>query len=184
MQRLLLFTLTLVRSSVCFVRWGPLFLTRNRSHLPSQWPRAATNDGSLLPPATNLNHRRFFSRSDPPTHGQDEQPRLQRLPFFAYKYLRARQAILPRCYIVFVRFPLAFASCRASALFLNAPYQCHRFRPHSTRLKLKLIMRYQHWDVLVFPERSKVPLQEFKTQCLVTKDHGRCSPTYKGAYIH
>jgi hypothetical protein len=36
-------------------------------------------------------------------------------------------------------------------------------------------MRYQNWDVLIFPERSKVPLQEFKTQCLVTQDHGRCS---------
>ncbi|PWY77123.1 hypothetical protein BO70DRAFT_398011 [Aspergillus heteromorphus CBS 117.55] len=31
-------------------------------------------------------------------------------------------------------------------------------------------MRYENWDVLVFPETSKVPLQEFKTQCFVTKD--------------
>ncbi|PYH42196.1 uncharacterized protein BP01DRAFT_138889 [Aspergillus saccharolyticus JOP 1030-1] len=31
-------------------------------------------------------------------------------------------------------------------------------------------MRYENWDVLLFPETSKVPLQEFKTQCFVTKD--------------
>ncbi|PYI32798.1 hypothetical protein BP00DRAFT_445219 [Aspergillus indologenus CBS 114.80] len=31
-------------------------------------------------------------------------------------------------------------------------------------------MRYENWDVLIFPETSKVPLQEFKTQCFVTKD--------------
>ncbi|KGO43082.1 hypothetical protein PEX1_068690 [Penicillium expansum] len=31
-------------------------------------------------------------------------------------------------------------------------------------------MRYRNWDVLLFPEGSKVPIQEFKTQCFVTKD--------------
>ncbi|KAJ5698213.1 hypothetical protein N7462_000218 [Penicillium macrosclerotiorum] len=31
-------------------------------------------------------------------------------------------------------------------------------------------MRYENWDVLLFPEGSKVPVQEFKTQCFVTKD--------------
>ncbi|OJJ48089.1 hypothetical protein ASPZODRAFT_14243 [Penicilliopsis zonata CBS 506.65] len=31
-------------------------------------------------------------------------------------------------------------------------------------------MRYEHWDVLLFPERSKVPVQEFKTQCFVTRE--------------
>jgi hypothetical protein len=45
-----------------------------------------------------------------------------------------------------------------------------------TSLLSGLIMRYQSWDILVFPERSKVPLQEFKTQCLVTRDHGLSSP--------
>ncbi|CAI7651708.1 unnamed protein product [Penicillium discolor] len=38
-------------------------------------------------------------------------------------------------------------------------------------------MRYRNWDVLLFPEGSKVPIQEFKTQCFVTKD--KDSP-----YIH
>lgn len=33
-------------------------------------------------------------------------------------------------------------------------------------------MRYENWDVLLFPENSKVPIQEFKTQCFVTKDEG------------
>lgn len=38
-------------------------------------------------------------------------------------------------------------------------------------------MRYEHWDVLLFPENSKIPVQEFKTQCFVTKDRGESSPT-------
>ncbi|KNG90264.1 hypothetical protein ANOM_001811 [Aspergillus nomiae NRRL 13137] len=33
-------------------------------------------------------------------------------------------------------------------------------------------MRYESWDVLLFPENSKVPIQEFKTQCFVIKDRG------------
>lgn len=33
-------------------------------------------------------------------------------------------------------------------------------------------MRYENWDVLLFPENSKIPVQEFKTQCFVTKDRG------------
>ena len=31
-------------------------------------------------------------------------------------------------------------------------------------------MRYRNWDVLLFPGGSKAPIQEFKTQCFVTKD--------------
>lgn len=31
-------------------------------------------------------------------------------------------------------------------------------------------MRYENWDVLLFADESKVPIQEFKTQCFVTKD--------------
>ncbi|KAL4945955.1 hypothetical protein BDV06DRAFT_209105 [Aspergillus oleicola] len=38
-------------------------------------------------------------------------------------------------------------------------------------------MRYENWDVLLFPMTSKVPVQEFKTQCFVTRD--RDSP-----YLH
>ncbi|KAL3472442.1 hypothetical protein BJX99DRAFT_272941 [Aspergillus californicus] len=38
-------------------------------------------------------------------------------------------------------------------------------------------MRYENWDVLLFPSNSKVPIQEFKTQCFVTPD--RDSP-----YLH
>ncbi|PKY00636.1 hypothetical protein P168DRAFT_313405 [Aspergillus campestris IBT 28561] len=38
-------------------------------------------------------------------------------------------------------------------------------------------MRYENWDVLLFPDTSKIPIQEFKTQCFVTKD--RDSP-----YLH
>ncbi|KAH7364171.1 hypothetical protein BKA65DRAFT_572413 [Rhexocercosporidium sp. MPI-PUGE-AT-0058] len=31
-------------------------------------------------------------------------------------------------------------------------------------------MRYQNWDVLLFPDQHKVPLQEFKTSCQVIQD--------------
>ncbi|KAI4172000.1 MAG: hypothetical protein LQ343_003909 [Gyalolechia ehrenbergii] len=31
-------------------------------------------------------------------------------------------------------------------------------------------MRYLNWDVLLFPEQSRVPLREFKTTCHVTYD--------------
>ncbi|QVM09450.1 hypothetical protein D8B26_004112 [Coccidioides posadasii str. Silveira] len=31
-------------------------------------------------------------------------------------------------------------------------------------------MRYENWDVLLFAEGSRVPIQEFRTQCFVTKD--------------
>jgi hypothetical protein len=36
-------------------------------------------------------------------------------------------------------------------------------------------MRYENWDVLLFPEDSKIPLQEFKTQCFVIDDQGMLS---------
>ena len=35
-----------------------------------------------------------------------------------------------------------------------------------------LKMRYENWDVLLFPEISKVPIQEYRTQCTVTKGRG------------
>lgn len=33
-------------------------------------------------------------------------------------------------------------------------------------------MRYMNWDVLLFPNGSKVPLQEFKSACYITQDPG------------
>lgn len=36
----------------------------------------------------------------------------------------------------------------------------------------KIKMRYQNWDVLLFPDQSKIPQQEFKTACQVIQDHG------------
>lgn len=33
-------------------------------------------------------------------------------------------------------------------------------------------MRYGSWDVLLFPHGSKTPMQEFRTQCFVTRDNG------------
>lgn len=45
-------------------------------------------------------------------------------------------------------------------------------------------MRYENWDVLLFPETSKVPLQEFKTQCFVTKDTGGLHPLPDRRKVH
>ena len=33
-------------------------------------------------------------------------------------------------------------------------------------------MRYEDWDVLLFPQGSKVPMKEFKTSCHVVQDAG------------
>lgn len=34
-------------------------------------------------------------------------------------------------------------------------------------------MRYENWDVLLFPEDSNIPIQEFKTECSVTQGRGK-----------
>jgi hypothetical protein len=34
-------------------------------------------------------------------------------------------------------------------------------------------MRYQNWDVLLFPDKSRIPIQEFKTSCHVIQDSGK-----------
>ena len=41
-----------------------------------------------------------------------------------------------------------------------------------------LKMRYENWDVLLFPETSRVPIQEFKTQCTVTKGRGMLDSSF------
>lgn len=52
--------------------------------------------------------------------------------------------------------------------------------PHTIQIK----MRYQNWDVLVFPELSKVPQQEYKTTCQVVQDHGeRIHPTKRSSIL-
>lgn len=36
-------------------------------------------------------------------------------------------------------------------------------------------MRYQNWDVLLFSDKCKVPIQEFKTTCHVIQDSGKAA---------
>ncbi|EED12629.1 conserved hypothetical protein [Talaromyces stipitatus ATCC 10500] len=43
-------------------------------------------------------------------------------------------------------------------------------------------MRYTNWDVLLFPERSKIPIQEFRTQCCVVSD--KDSPYLSAPYFN
>ena len=43
--------------------------------------------------------------------------------------------------------------------------------PHSNPLQPQA-MRYLDWDVLLFPDDSKIPIQEFKTGCFITADPG------------
>lgn len=52
----------------------------------------------------------------------------------------------------------------------------------SNQVCLRFKMRYGNWDVLLFPELSRVPIQEFKTQCFVTKD--KDSPNLHSAAYH
>jgi hypothetical protein len=63
------------------------------------------------------------------------------------------------------RSTLAIAS-NELAPFLRRPSVCQCSNSQSK-------MRYQDWDILLFPEGSKVPIQEFKTQCHVTRDLGQ-----------
>lgn len=44
-------------------------------------------------------------------------------------------------------------------------------------------MRYQNWDVLIFPQRSRVPVQEFRTGCHTTVDIGGFSCEASGAFV-
>ena len=34
-------------------------------------------------------------------------------------------------------------------------------------------MRYQYWDVILFPAESHIPIQEFKTACYVSQGQGQ-----------
>lgn len=42
-----------------------------------------------------------------------------------------------------------------------------------TEFRKHFKMRYQNWDVLLFADQFKVPLQEFKTTCQVIQDPGK-----------
>jgi hypothetical protein len=35
-------------------------------------------------------------------------------------------------------------------------------------------MRYDNWDVILFPKDSHVPIQEFKTACYNVQNAGKC----------
>jgi hypothetical protein len=36
-------------------------------------------------------------------------------------------------------------------------------------------MRYDNWDVIVFPKESAIPIQEFRTACYTTQDERESS---------
>lgn len=36
-------------------------------------------------------------------------------------------------------------------------------------------MRYDNWDVIVFPKESAIPIQEFRTACYTTQDERELS---------
>lgn len=35
------------------------------------------------------------------------------------------------------------------------------------------IMRYEYWDVILFPAESHIPIQEFRTACYVSQGQGQ-----------
>lgn len=43
-------------------------------------------------------------------------------------------------------------------------------------------MRYEDWDVLLFPYGSKIPFQEFKVNCYAVHDTGKHSVWIKNRY--
>ncbi|CAO2658145.1 Nn.00g074050.m01.CDS01 [Neocucurbitaria sp. VM-36] len=44
-------------------------------------------------------------------------------------------------------------------------------------------MRYDDWDVILFPKDSHIPIQEFKTACYVSPDEYECQPPSLTCYI-
>lgn len=49
--------------------------------------------------------------------------------------------------------------------------------PQSTKegilVLLLPIMRYEYWDVILFPAESHIPIQEFRTACYVSQGQGQ-----------
>ena len=126
----------------------------------------------LFPPSRNQ-PLRILPRSDPPKHQDSKRTSSNLLPFPS-PLVEVFERLPLNAPSVLDHYSPSLASCRALPLLLKAPLQCSASQLHCTRRSCSSIMRYQSWDVLIFPERSKVPLQEFKTQCLVTRDHGKC----------
>jgi hypothetical protein len=36
-------------------------------------------------------------------------------------------------------------------------------------------MRYDNWDIILFPEKSNIPIQEYRTACYFSRDEGKPS---------
>lgn len=44
-------------------------------------------------------------------------------------------------------------------------------------------MRYEDWDILLFPRDGKVPLREFKVACHVVHDNGNIANRTKSTVL-
>ena len=64
--------------------------------------------------------------------------------------------------------------CSISLLLFSSatqPYRCDL--PAAQYLNLSPGMRYDNWDVIVFPKESAIPIQEFRTACYMTQDESQ-----------
>ena len=66
---------------------------------------------------------------------------------------------------------------------VRSSYLAHHYLQANLTIHCLVIMRYQDWDVLLFPRGSRAPLQEFRTGCFVIPDPGR-SHFSPGSFIH
>lgn len=39
-------------------------------------------------------------------------------------------------------------------------------------------MRYDNWDIILFPEDSNIPIQEYKTACYFSHDEGKVASCF------
>ena len=44
-------------------------------------------------------------------------------------------------------------------------------------------MRYDNWDVILFPEDSNIPIQEYRTACFFSRDEGKLPSMLGGPAI-
>lgn len=86
------------------------------------------------------------------------------------------------CLNVTLRFVFLFTHPQRFFYFAHSHSHPHPISPFPTPFSFSkpFIMRYENWDVILFPADSRTPIQEFKTQCFVGKD--TASPYLKYHY--
>lgn len=46
-------------------------------------------------------------------------------------------------------------------------------------------MRYDNWDIILFPEDSNIPIPEYRTACYLSRDEGELNcPTTRLIFVY